>query len=69
MEGLICNIGLEKLDLSSNLIEDEGLCSLIEGALVGNKGLETFAIGFNKYGLEGLQSLLNLFQVSLAEEG
>jgi hypothetical protein len=54
MEGLICNIGLEKLDLSSNLIEDEGLCSLIEGALVGNKGLETFAIGFNKYGLEGL---------------
>jgi Ran GTPase-activating protein (RanGAP) involved in mRNA processing and transport len=60
-EGLICNIALEKLDLSSNMIEDEGLVGLCEGALLGNRALETLAIGFNKYGIRGLKSLFTLF--------
>jgi Ran GTPase-activating protein (RanGAP) involved in mRNA processing and transport len=47
-EGIICNISLEKLDLSSNTIDNEGLEALAE-ALTANRSIETLAIGFNKY--------------------
>lgn len=59
-EGIICNIGLEKLDLSSNQIDNEGLEKLAE-ALEVNKGINTLAVAFNKNGLHGLRHLFGLF--------
>jgi Ran GTPase-activating protein (RanGAP) involved in mRNA processing and transport len=56
----MCNIALEKLDLSSNTIDNEGLSRLSE-ALAPNRCLETLAIAFNKYSLEGLFNLFRLF--------
>ena len=63
----MCNIGLEKLDLSSNQIDNEGLEKLAE-ALEANKGIETLAVAFNKNGLQGLRHLFGLFGPKTSSE-
>jgi Ran GTPase-activating protein (RanGAP) involved in mRNA processing and transport len=66
-EGIICNISLEKLDVSSNTIDNEGLEALAK-ALQENKSIETLAIGFNKYSASGLKKLFHLFETKLLTE-
>jgi len=43
-----CNIALEKLDISNNVIDDDGLTKLSE-AFVSNGCLDTISISFNDY--------------------
>lgn len=59
-EGLQCNIALEKLDLSSNVIDDSGLIKMAQ-ALRGNGCLETISISFNDYGLDGMKEFFGIF--------
>jgi rare lipoprotein A (peptidoglycan hydrolase) len=49
-EGIMCNIALEKIDISSNMIGDSGMGEMAQ-AMGCNRGIETIAIGFNKYGI------------------
>ena len=51
---------MEKLDISSNTIDNEGLITLAE-ALSNNRGLETLAIAFNPYTMSGLTKIFHLF--------
>jgi len=46
----MCNIALEKIDISSNMIGDSGMGEMAQ-AMGCNRGIETIAIGFNKYGI------------------
>lgn len=59
-EGLICNIRLEKLDLSNNMMNDEGI-ALLSQALASNACIETISISFNEYTVEGIKSFLEVF--------
>jgi len=60
---LICNVGLQKLDISNNIIDDEGLTTLSQ-ALKFNGSLETISISFNEYQLDGLKAFFSIFEVN-----
>jgi hypothetical protein len=47
-DGLSCNIALEQLDLSNNIIDDAGLTKLSQ-SLETNGCFETISISFNDY--------------------
>lgn len=59
-DGLSCNVALEQLDLSHNIINDSGLANL-SSALASNGCLETLSISFNSYTLVGLREFLSIF--------